>query len=346
MKTYKPLLLTAIAILLAINTFAQLSAKALVNEGVQLHDAGKFDQAIEKYKQALQAEPENATALYEIANTLYTIKNYNDALKNLDKLVKIQASPDAYSMYGNIYDDLKQPDKAIDYYKKGINAFPDFQMLHFNLAIAYARQGKYPEAASALIPALQLNPNHASSHRLYAMISKELKNDADAIMACCNFLLLEPQSQRSTGMYNTLQGIIQSKVTKTGDKSITITVNDKKDGDESIFALETMLSMLAASPTLEKSKGKTSTEIFQEQLDSFFRVAGELSEKKKDKTFLWKFYADYFYALAKSGNMQAFTHYISLSATDGAEHKKWLTENVAPLNKLSAWVAETKHVTQ
>lgn len=345
MKTYKPLLLAAIAILFAINAFAQSSAKALINEGIELHDAGKFDQAIEKYKQALQADPENATAMYEIANTLYTLKNYDEALKHLDKLVKIHASGDAYSMFGNIYDDLKQPDKAIDFYNKGIKEFPDFQMLHFNLAIAYARQGKYPEANTTVMRALELDPGHASSHRLYGMISKQLGNDAATVMACSNFLLLEPKSQRSQAVYNTLKTTIDSKFKRTGDKGINITLKNTKDQDPGIGALELGLSMAAVNSTLEKNQGKTQTELFQEQLDTFFRIARELSEKKKDKEFLWRFYADYFYSLAKSGNMPAFTRYISLSAGN-PDDQKWLQTNEAELKKLSGWVNETKHVTQ
>ena len=45
------------------HSFAQTDdSKALVRQGVELNDAGKYNEAIEKYTEALKADPNNQEA--------------------------------------------------------------------------------------------------------------------------------------------------------------------------------------------------------------------------------------------------------------------------------------------
>ena len=47
-------------------TFSQdNSADALINEGVELHDDGKYEDAIKKYEEALKIEPRYLSARHE-----------------------------------------------------------------------------------------------------------------------------------------------------------------------------------------------------------------------------------------------------------------------------------------
>lgn len=341
MKTYKPFSLLIFALLFISTTFAQQAptAKSLINEGIELHDAGKYTEAIDKYKQALKLEPENTTAAYELANTLATTKNSKEAAVYAEKIIKINHMPEAYNLLGNIYDDENQFDKAIGYYQEGIKYNPGYQRLHFNMAISYYRQNKFPEASTTIIAALMYDPKHASSHRLMAMCSLKLKNNPQALMAYANFLMLEPQSQRSAEAFQNLQQIISSKVAITGDKSMTITVTDNKDPD--LFALETALSVSAASASLETNPNKTPVDKLEQQLKTFFLIAGELSAKKSNKTFFWKYYADYFYKLAKSDNMPAFTRYISLTGY-AEQNKEWFKGHSNAITGLSDWVTKNE----
>lgn len=100
--------------------------------------------------------------------------------------------------------------------------------------------------------------------------------------------------------------------------------------------MDMFLSITAASSTLEKNLNKGPVDMLNEQLTSIFTEGGELAEKRKEKDFFWKYYVDYFYQLAKSGNMPAFTRLISLSAYHD-ENVKWLKENDAQLKALSNW---------
>ena len=78
-------------------------------------------------------------------------------------------------------------------------------------------------------------------------------------------------------------------------------------------------------------------EEFQDQLKTIFGIAGELSAKKTDKDFFWKFYADYFYQLSKSEQMPVFTRLITVSVNQ-QENLAWFKEHPTELKAFEAWV--------
>jgi len=168
--------------------------KMLIDQGMALHDQGKYAEAIDKYKEAIKIDAKNYRAYYEMSFSLYASGKPKDAIPYLEKIVV--SSPDfragACDILGSIYDDDNQPDKAVAYYKEGIEANPKYQRLHFNLGMTLMRQKKYTEAESSIIEALKLDPKHASSHRVYALCSYYQNRNISAVLALCNFLLIGP----------------------------------------------------------------------------------------------------------------------------------------------------------
>ena len=79
-------------------------------------------------------------------------------------------------------------------------------------------------------------------------------------------------------------------------------------------------------------------DLLEYELKSIFTIAGETSEGKTDKSFFDKFFAAYFYKLAKSDNMPAFTRLVSLSANKDT-NTKWMSENDKLVKDLDNWVA-------
>ena len=86
-----------------------------------------------------------------------------------------------------------------------------------------------------------------------------------------------------------------------------------------------------------KNKKLTGMDLLEYELKSIFTIAGEGSEKKD---FFDKFFADYFYKLAKSDNMPTFTRLVSLSANKDA-NTKWISEHDEQVKALDTWVANT-----
>ncbi len=313
-------------------------ARLLVEEGVKLHDEKKYPEAIAKYKEALKLEPDNANANYELAFTLFATNSSKEAIPYLLALVKkksaVQVS--AYDMLGSIYDDQKETDKAIEYFNLGIKTDPSYQRLYYNLALTYAKVNKNKEAMEQLEKSLSLDPGHASSHRLYAVVAKaEPGNNIKALLAYYNFLMLEPATGRSAQAFKELQELLNSgNSKKDGVNTITLGASSK-DTD-----LNTAnLAIALASNSAGAIPGVTEQDKFAGQLSLIFKIVGQISEKKKDKGFFWKFYADYFYALSSTDFVPVATKLVSFSSNP-EETKTWVSSHQEQFKGLSEWVKQ------
>jgi len=69
-----PLLLLALSLSLAASAQPAPSAKALNTEGFRLYQAGKYPEALEKFRAAVQADPKHALAQYNVAATLGVLR--------------------------------------------------------------------------------------------------------------------------------------------------------------------------------------------------------------------------------------------------------------------------------
>lgn len=315
-------------------------ASDLIKEGVALHNQGKFAEAIDKYNEVLKTDPENEYANYEIAFSLYASKKPQDAIPHIQKAAKstnTSLSVAAYSLLASIYDEGHQSQKAIETYNQAIKINPDYPQIYFNLGVAYFRNQQYAEAENAAIEAIKHNPKNASSQRLYALVTFHQNKRANALLGFCSFLLLEPTGQRAAEAYGNIQHIIQGGVLKDDKSNASIAVSAKDDKETS--TLNIGISLIVQSSA--QSKKLSGADLLEYQLKSIFTLAGQLSEKKTDKSFFDKFFADYFYKLAQSNNMPAFTHTVTLidSKTDNA---KWAKEHTAEINAMGDWLKNTE----
>ena len=336
MKTYHKLLLLPAFACFWVSAFSQVNedAKSLVKQGVALNDSGKYDDALAKYRLAVKTDSTYADAYYETAYTLTSTGKEKDAIPYLEKVLLLEpTAAGAYNMLGNIYDDIGQPDKAVELYKKGMNVNPHYQRLPFNLAITYYKLGKYAESETAAIEAIKLDPKHASSQRIYGMATYKLKKRAYSLMAWCSFLLLEPQSKRSPEAFAYVKNILNYGVTFKDAKSVNISVNPNEGAGN-------LLMPMAIATALDKKTNLTAVDSVQFQLASLLEIAHTIADDK-GPSFAANYYSDYFEKLAKSGNMPAFAHYITLSAYK-EDDLKWFKDHDKELNDFDKWIASTE----
>ena len=117
--------------------------------------------AIEYLNKILSIEPNNQDAKTAIASlkqgvegkdldmaiNFYEKKNYKECLTLLDKIL-VSNPKNAYAHYykGVVLDDTKNPDGAIEEYKKAINSDGSFSLAYYMLAVALDTKEKYNEA--------------------------------------------------------------------------------------------------------------------------------------------------------------------------------------------------------
>lgn len=306
-------------------------AKMLVTEGIELNNQKNYTGAIEKYQGALKIDPENVQANYQLAFSLTAGGKGMDAIPYLQRVVKGQAPAtiisSAYELMGSIYDKANQTQQAIDSYKAGITANPAYQSLYYNLGLAYFRNRQYAEAENTAIKALKLDPKHASSMRLYALVNFHQNKRAPALLGFCSFLLLEPNTARSAEAYGNIQHIIQGGVLKPepGKQPLIIDADTK--------ALNAAITQ--ALVPFAKRRYALAGELLTAQLKALFTTIGPLAEKQTGNDFFRKYLAAYFYQLAQTPNMPALARLVSLSIPESAQ---WAKDNAQQMTDLDNWV--------
>jgi tetratricopeptide (TPR) repeat protein len=341
MQTYHKSILTLLLLFCSLTIFAQenQAAMALLKEGTALHDARKYDEAIAKYDAALKIDPNNSIVLYEKAFTLYASGKADGALAILEKLVTTDKSARTYALLGNIYDERKDFDKAVSNYTKGVAVAPKDGNLWYNLSVSYFIQKKYAQAEAAAVEAIKINPRHASSQRAYAMATYNEGKHINSILAWCNFLIMEPQTQRSVEALTYVKHILYFNVK---GNSMTMGGNDESTKAQQIAIALSVTGGLAIAQKAASNNGTSITSL--DSLTIPLQFIFKLSAEKKDpanSVFFNKYYADFFGALANTEYTNAFYRYITLSIFKDA-NVAWLKEHQDNVKGLITWVNTTK----
>ncbi len=336
MKIYR-LAIILIVLFITTQAFAQTNVEELVKIGIQYHDNGDFDKAIETYKKALETNPKSSLVNYEIALTYFTKGDNEKAIEHSDIVINQKGDNllAAYITKGSALDLLGETKKSIKLFEKAIKKIGGHYLLYYNLALNHYKLNDLDKAEENVIKAIENNSNHGSSHLMLANIHDQKRNKIQTLLATHYFLFLEPNSKRSVQAYEMLMKNFGGDVAKDDNKPNTINILLSANNDDQFGAAELMISMLEASKSLEENKGKTEDEMFLKNTESFFKILGELKEIK-NKEIWWTFYTSFFYDLAKSKHLETYCNYITQSGNDNS--KKWLTDNENRLVDFDEWL--------
>jgi Tfp pilus assembly protein PilF len=323
--------------------------RELVQEGVKLYDAGKYEEAIAKYQQALAAAPKDETALSELALTYNELGRNAEAVAICEKLVKANPNIDAsvYVTYGNSLDALKKSKQANQVYEQGLKHHPNAYSLYYNAGVAQAGSNQIPASITSFQQAVALNPQHGSSHMSLGMIQLGANARVPGMLALGRFLVLEPRSARAAQRLPLLDRAMTQGVSKTGENAITINIsadalkgiNGKSSGPDNFGPAEMMLSISGAT-ALTSPPGMpvpTAMEQFSNRFGSLCKVLGELDSKQKQAGFTWNYYVPYFVEMDRKGYVPAFTYLIHSSKTDAPEVQQWLAAHPAEVQVFQEW---------
>lgn len=90
---------------------------------------------------------------------------YPQALQLLNKaLATNPRDPQMRFWQGFVFEQLGQPDMALQVYLDLTREYPELAEPFNNLGVIYAAKGDYPNAKASLDAALRANPNYASAH--------------------------------------------------------------------------------------------------------------------------------------------------------------------------------------
>lgn len=334
----KSLITLTLALFLGLNLFGQENkVKELVKQGTELHDQGRYDEAIAKYKAALDIDKNSTLANYELSYTYMVTQKYEESIKYSTKVIEQNADNQyaAYIALGSSWDMLGKPEKAIKAYEEGLKKFPNTNLLNYNLALTEFNQKNYDKAEQAAIKAILAKPTHSSSHLVLGLIMQEKGERVKALLSFYYFLMLEPNSERATDALTKLKGLLVQGVEKNSGDSINLNIPSFPEEDSLFNTAEMLVSMMAASKYIDENKGKTENELFVETNKGLFRLLGEL--KKNNSDIWWNLYVTKFYDLDQTNNCEAFSYYISQSS-DSPAISNWINNNPDKMQRLKDWL--------
>lgn len=327
-----------LGLFLTINLFGQNdNVKELVSQGTELHDQGKYDDAIAKYKQALSIDKNSTLANYELSYTYMATGKYSDAIKYSKKVIEQNSDNQhgAYIVLGSSLDMSGKVDKAIEAYEAGLIKFPSSNLLNYNLALTCYNQKDYEKAEKAAINSILAKPTHGSSHVILSAIMQAKGERVMSLLPAYYFLMLEPNSKRSLINYNNLLKQLGQGIERKDENNINVNIPFSSSPDSLFGAAEMMVSLLAASRFTEENKDKSNMDFFVETNNGLFSILGEL--KKENNGFWWDFYVLKFYDLVQTNNIETYSYYISQS-TNSETVNQYIVDNADKIKQLKEWM--------
>lgn len=138
-----------------------------LREAIEYHKAGKFKDAIEVYTEYLEKNPRSAEALNWRGMAYDDLNQPDKAMDDFNKAIEIKPDyADAYNNRGEVYRKEKKLMEALRDYRKAGDLDKNFPEAHYNLAVVYEAQKKNDLALKEFSEYLRLAPNAADKQQI------------------------------------------------------------------------------------------------------------------------------------------------------------------------------------
>ncbi|HLA57676.1 MAG TPA: tetratricopeptide repeat protein [Puia sp.] len=341
----KTILLFSLFSCLSTFIFAQQKEEAdnLVQEGVDFQDKGVVDSAFSRYNMALKMDRDNLAALAEMAYSYLSVEKYDEAISYSKRALKTHPHDPVlktvYVSYGNALDGEGKTEKAVDIYNEGIHFFPDYFQLYYNKGISQIKLNQAGDALLSFERSATLNPKHASSHNAIGRLLF-MTNKIPSLMAFCRFLVLEPNSKRSSANLNNVQQIMGAHVDKKGANNVTVNVSpelldtNKKKEKNNFSGAELVLAVNSSLDFDSTNVNKTDVEKFIRKISMLCKYLQEI--EKDNYGFYWDYYVPYFTVMNDKGLTEVFA-YIAFACSEDPTVKVWLESHKAEVAGFYKW---------
>ena len=135
-------------------------AARLLEEGKQLEEAGKLDEAIDSYHRGIELHPNLPWTYYSLGDVLRKKGKLNEAIVFYCECIKISPeTPFSYHALGDILYQSQHIDKAIAFYEWALRLEPNLYWTHNALGGLYEQLKKWDKAEHHYRQAIEIDPN-------------------------------------------------------------------------------------------------------------------------------------------------------------------------------------------
>lgn len=145
------------------------SQASMLESAIALHQQGALHEAIKIYRQILAQQPSHHDALHLLGAIYYQQQNYTAAIEYIEKAIATGvANPHFHNNLGLCFVAQKRYQQALQHYRRATTLQPNFVEALHNIGHVASLLNDTESAQNAYLRAIELNPDCAQSHYLYA----------------------------------------------------------------------------------------------------------------------------------------------------------------------------------
>jgi len=190
-------------------------AEKRYNEGIEAKDAGRLEEAVDRYTEAINLDPELLAAYINRSNAYLSLCQFDEARTDATKAIDLdEREPLAYANRSFAYDGLGQFDEALQDATKLIELDPEDDAAYVVRSAVYIDQGSFDEALEDATKAIGLEPEEkdvlASSHMLRSLAYQGLEQFDEALADADMAIEIKPSDDTLARAYVNRAGILTS----------------------------------------------------------------------------------------------------------------------------------------
>ena len=160
---------------------------------VQLHGAGRLDDAGALFAEIAQHFPGHFPSLHRLAAIRRQQGRLPESIALLESAIAANPnSPEIHNTLGNTLSALSRHEEAIAQYRRAIEIRDNLPEVHVNLGNALKAAGRYEEAADAYRAAIALRPAYAEAHSNLGIVLARANRPAEAVESFRATIAIDP----------------------------------------------------------------------------------------------------------------------------------------------------------
>jgi len=169
------------------------------SQGSKLLDAGKYEEAVEKFTESISEDQSNPVSYYYRGVSLEKRGNIDKALEDYQKSIELK--PDfilPISRTGIIYARQGNYEKAIKFYKKAVELGDQDTTIHYNYGVCLLNLRNSEEAKDIFERLLSLDENYSDAYYQLGIIYIGLGETATAKEFLQKFIDMDPENKNAS----------------------------------------------------------------------------------------------------------------------------------------------------